>query len=166
MNAPGIFAERRTIEQVEEGSELAPKFDDQGLIPAVTTDFASGELLMVGYMNADAFARTIESGEAHYFSRSRQKLWRKGESSGHRQKVLELRFDCDLDCILLRVEQVGGACHTGFYSCFYRKVEGGKLVLTCEPVFDAEATYQKERVSCVIKLLADGSTNPPDIHRL
>jgi phosphoribosyl-AMP cyclohydrolase len=118
------------------------KWDGAGLIPAVVQD-AAGEVLMVAYMNREALAETLETGFGTYYTRSRQKLWRKGEDSGHRQKVLELRFDCDLDCILLRVEQVGGACHTGQYSCFYRKVEDGKLVVTSEPVFDAEAVYNK-----------------------
>lgn len=116
------------------------KWDAAGLIPAVVQD-AAGEVLMVAYMNREALAETLSTGYCTYFSRSRQKLWRKGESSGHRQQVLELRFDCDLDCILLRVEQVGGACHTGYYSCFYRKVHDGKLLFTTEPIFDAEAAY-------------------------
>ena len=117
------------------------KWDSAGLIPAVVQD-ASGEVLMVAYMNREALAETLSSGFGTYYSRSRQKLWRKGESSGNRQQVLELRFDCDLDCVLLRVEQVGGACHTGYYSCFYRKVEDGKLTFTAEPVFDADAVYK------------------------
>lgn len=116
------------------------KWDGAGLLPAVVQD-AAGEVLMVAYMNREALAETLETGFGTYFSRSRQKLWRKGESSGNRQQVLEVRFDCDLDCVLLRVEQIGGACHTGYYSCFYRKVEDGKLVFTTEPVFDADAVY-------------------------
>jgi len=105
------------------------KWDGAGLIPAVVQD-AAGEVLMVAYMNREALTETLATGFGTYYSRSRREMWRKGEKSGHRQKVLELRFDCDLDCILLRVEQVGGACHTGHYSCFYRKVEDGKLVFT------------------------------------
>ena len=118
------------------------KWDAAGLIPAVVQD-AAGEVLMVAYMNREALAETLSTGFGTYYSRSRQQLWRKGESSGHRQRVLELRFDCDLDGILLRVEQVGGACHAGYYSCFYRKVKDGKLVFTEEPIFDAEAAYSK-----------------------
>ena len=121
------FAERGSAEQVEEGAKLAPKFDADGLVTCVTTDAASGELLMVAHMNAEAFARTIESGEAWYFSRSRRKLWRKGESSGHVQRVSEMRVDCDQDAVVIRVEQAGpGACHTGRRSCFYRAVPLGK----------------------------------------
>lgn len=122
-----MFAERRSIEQVEEGCELAPKFDAQGLIPVITTDFHSGELLMHGYMNAEALRRTIELGEAVYFSRSRQALWHKGATSGMTQKVSELRIDDDQDAVWLRVEVEGRAasCHVGYRSCFYRSVPVG-----------------------------------------
>ncbi len=121
-----IFQPRRSVEQVEEGSELAPKFDDLGLITVVTTDADSGELLMQGYMNAEALSRTIETGEAHYFSRSRQVLWHKGATSGFVQHVRELLVDDDQDCIWLRVEVAGGAsCHVGYRSCFYRRVPTG-----------------------------------------
>jgi phosphoribosyl-AMP cyclohydrolase len=113
-----------------------------GLIPAVVQD-AAGVVLMVAYMNREAVAETLETGYATYWSRSRQTMWRKGESSGHRQRVLEVRLDCDLDCILLKVEQAGGACHTGYYSCFYRTVQDGKLVITEQPVFDVEKAYGK-----------------------
>ncbi|MEO8225031.1 MAG: phosphoribosyl-AMP cyclohydrolase [Gammaproteobacteria bacterium] len=153
MDPSRIFAQRRTIEQVEEGSELAPKFDAQGLITAVTTDFGTGELLMVGYMNAEALTRTIETGEAHYFSRSRQTLWHKGATSGLVQKIRELLVDDDQDCIWLRVDITGGAsCHVGYRSCFYRQVPTGSaasaaegpLPLTyteTEKVFDPEIVY-------------------------
>jgi phosphoribosyl-AMP cyclohydrolase len=153
VNAPGptagLFAERRTIEQVEEGHDLAPKFDEHGLIPAVTTDFTSGELLMVGYMNAEALARTIDTGEAHYFSRSRQTLWHKGGTSGLVQKLRELLIDDDQDCVWLRVDVAGGAsCHVGYRSCFYRRIPTGAahapIVLeftTTEKVFDPKAVY-------------------------
>ena len=120
------FQARETIEQVEEGSDLAPKFDDRGLITVVTTDAGSGELLMQGYMNAEALQLTIKTGEAHYFSRSRQVLWHKGATSGFVQKVRELLVDDDQDCIWLRVEVAGGAsCHVGYRSCFYRRVPVG-----------------------------------------
>lgn len=118
------------------------KWDSAGLIPAVVQD-AKGEVLMVAYMNKQALAETIETGFGTFYSRSRQTMWRKGESSGNRQKVLELRIDCDLDCIVMKVEQTGGACHTGYYSCFYRKIEDGKIVVCEEPVFDADAAYKK-----------------------
>ena len=117
------FQARKSIEQVEEGDELAPKFDDRGLITAVTTDFESGELLMQGYMNAEALQLTIATGEAYYYSRSRQVLWHKGATSGLVQTVRELLVDDDQDCIWLRVDVAGGAsCHVGYRSCFYRKV--------------------------------------------
>ncbi len=120
------FKARQTIEQVEEGNELAPKFDDRGLITVVTTDATSGELLMQGYMNAEALSLTIETGEAHYYSRSRQVLWHKGATSGFVQKVRELLIDDDQDCIWLRVDVAGGAsCHVGYRSCFYRRVPVG-----------------------------------------
>ena len=153
MDPNVIFAQRRTIEQVEEGHELAPKFDAQGLIAAVTTDYTTGELLMVGYMNAEALTRTIDSGEAHYFSRSRQALWHKGATSGLVQKVRELLIDDDQDCVWLRVDMTGGAsCHVGHRSCFYRHVPVGRdaqsapgpLPLTfteTEKVFDPEVVY-------------------------
>ena len=149
------FQTRNTIEQVEEGNELAPKFDERGLITVVTTDADSGELLMQGYMNAEALQLTISSGEAHYFSRSRQVLWHKGATSGLVQMVRELLIDDDQDCVWLRVEVTGGAsCHVGYRSCFYRKVpvgadydgkqQDGQIDLEwteTEKVFDPEKVY-------------------------
>ncbi len=124
--APVKFHARESVEQVEEGNELAPKFDDRGLIPVVTTDAGSGELLMQGYMNAEALGLTISTGEAHYYSRSRQTLWHKGATSGFVQHVRELLVDDDQDCIWLRVDVEGGAsCHVGYRSCFYRRVPVG-----------------------------------------
>lgn len=120
------FQPRRSIEQVEESSDLAPRFDDRGLITVVTTDAGTGELLMQGYMNAEALGRTIATGQAHYYSRSRQTLWHKGASSGFVQHVRELLVDDDQDCIWLRVDVEGGAsCHVGYRSCFYRRVPVG-----------------------------------------
>ena len=147
----GPFAERVTVEQVEEGVELAPKFDDRGLIPAVTTDFESGELLMHGFMNGEALRRTIETGEAHYYSRSREAIWHKGATSGLVQNIVEMRIDDDQDCVWLRV-RVGGngaSCHVGYRSCFYRSLPTGALpdapvTLTfeeTEKVFDPLAVY-------------------------
>ena len=117
------FAARTSVEQVEEGAELAPKFDAEGLIPAVTTDAATGEVLMVGYMNAEALRKTIETGEAHYWSRSRQVLWHKGATSGLVQKVAELMIDDDQDCVWLKVRVAGdgASCHVGYRTCFYRR---------------------------------------------
>jgi phosphoribosyl-AMP cyclohydrolase len=143
------FAARVSVEQVEEGAELAPKFDERGLIPAVTTDYQTGELLMHGYMNAEALERTIETGEAHYYSRSRQALWHKGATSGLVQRVRELLIDDDQDCVWLRVDVAGGAsCHVGYRSCFYRRVPIGagegpiRLVFTGgEKIFDPQEVY-------------------------
>ena len=116
------FAARGTKDEIEEGLAFAPKFDADGLIPAVATDADSGEVVMFAWMNADALSRTIATGQAYYWSRSRDKLWRKGEESGNTQRVVELRTDCDQDVILLKVLTAGdGAnCHTGRRSCFYR----------------------------------------------
>ena len=121
------FSERGSTQAVEEGRALSPRFDADGLVTCVATDAASGDVLMVAHMNAEALARTIESGEAWYFSRSRRALWRKGETSGHVQRIAEMRIDCDQDAVWLKVEQAGGgACHTGRRSCFYRSVPLGK----------------------------------------
>jgi len=144
-----LFAARRSVVEVEEGSQLAPKFNEQGLIPAVVTDHASGELLMHAYMNRDALERTIGTGEAHYYSRGRDKLWRKGETSGLIQKVRELLIDDDQDCVWLRVDVAGGAsCHVGYRSCFYRRVplpaDKGPVELQFTEsgkVFDPEQVY-------------------------
>ena len=154
MAEPRLRLEPRTsVEQVEEGTELAPKFDEHGLLPVVTTDHASGEVLMQGYMNVEALALTVETGEAHYFSRSRQVLWHKGASSGLVQRVREILIDDDQDCVWLRVEVSGGAsCHVGYRSCFYRRIPldrepgngDGRVELEfteTEKVFDPREVY-------------------------
>jgi phosphoribosyl-AMP cyclohydrolase len=117
-------------EALERGVDLAPRFDDRGLIAAVATHAETGEVLMLAWMNAEALKLTVDTGEAHYFSRSRQALWKKGETSGQVQKVTELRVDCDQDAIWIKVlpQGDGGACHVGFRSCFYRVMDQGKLV--------------------------------------
>jgi len=124
-NSP--FAARTSVEQVEQGAELAPKFDANGLIPVITTDAETGELLMHGYMNEEALTRTIESGEAYYWSRSRQAIWRKGATSGLTQDIVEMRIDDDQDAVWLRVKvaESGASCHVGYRSCFYRAVPTG-----------------------------------------
>jgi phosphoribosyl-AMP cyclohydrolase len=134
--------------EIEEGLAFTPKFGADGLITAVVTDVKSGELLMVAHMNAEALRKTVESGEAWYYSRSRKKLWKKGESSGHVQRVVELRVDCDQDALWLKVEQAGeGACHTGRRSCFYRAVplgQSGAVTLefrSADKTFDPQAVY-------------------------
>jgi phosphoribosyl-AMP cyclohydrolase len=136
------------INDVEEGLTFKPKFDASGLVTCVATDAGTGELLMVAHMNDEALRNTIASGEAWYFSRSRQSLWRKGESSGHVQRVVEMRIDCDQDAVWIRVEQTGAACHTGRRSCFYRAVtagEGGAQLsfVDAERLFDPQDVYRK-----------------------
>ncbi|WP_022853194.1 phosphoribosyl-AMP cyclohydrolase [Thermodesulfatator atlanticus] len=123
-----------------------PDFEKTGgLIPVIAQDFATGEVLMLAYMNEEAWEKTVETKKAHYFSRSRQKIWLKGESSGHVQLVKEIRLDCDKDTILLKVEQLGGAaCHKGYRSCFYRRLENGKLIIDQEKIFDPEVVYGKK----------------------
>jgi phosphoribosyl-AMP cyclohydrolase len=138
-----------TRTDTEEGTAFTPKFDRDGLITAVATDAATGDVLMVAHMNAEAVAKTIESGEAWYYSRSRKALWKKGESSGHVQRVKELRVDCDQDALWLKVEQAGpGACHTGRRTCFYRAVplgEAGSVTLEFrdgDKTFDPKTVYR------------------------
>jgi phosphoribosyl-AMP cyclohydrolase len=135
---------------IEESLTFAPQFGADGLVTAVVTDAKSGDVLMVAHMNADALRKTIETGEAWYYSRSRKKLWKKGETSGHVQRVVELRVDCDQDALWLKVEQQGaGACHTGRRSCFYRAVPLGKTGAVtlefrdAEKAFDPKAIYGK-----------------------
>ena len=146
------FKQRISIEQVEEAHDLAPKFDSNGLIPVVTTDISSGELLMHGYMNEEALKKTISLGEAVYYSRSRKTLWHKGATSGLTQIVKEMRIDDDQDCIWLRVEVQGNgaSCHVGYRSCFYRSVptkedffskEGMLNYEEDEKVFDPKEVY-------------------------
>jgi phosphoribosyl-AMP cyclohydrolase len=141
------FAPRASTQEVEEGRALAPKFDADGLVTCVATDARSGEVLMVAHMNAEALRKTIASGEAWYFSRTRRALWRKGESSGHVQRVVEMRIDCDQDAVWIRVEQEGpGACHTGRRSCFYRAVPVGKTGAVTLEFRDGEKTFDPTKV--------------------
>jgi phosphoribosyl-AMP cyclohydrolase len=146
-----VFATPGSTEEVEEGRTFAPKFDAAGLVTCVATDAASGDVLMVAHMNAEALRKTIETGEAWYFSRSRRALWKKGESSGHVQRIVEMRVDCDQDTVWIKVEQTGaGACHTGRRSCFYRAVPlgvSGAVALEFrdgERLFDPAAVYGKK----------------------
>jgi phosphoribosyl-AMP cyclohydrolase len=130
---------------LEEGRAFTPKFDANGLITAVVTDAKSGDVLMVAHMNEEALRKTIASGEAWYFSRSRKALWKKGETSGHVQHVVELRVDCDQDAVWLRVDQRGaGACHTGRRSCFYRAVPLGKSGAAALEFRDADKTFDPD----------------------
>ena len=132
---------------IEEGLTLLPKFDADGLVTAVATDVASGDVLMVAHMNAESLAKTIETGEAWYFSRSRKKLWKKGEQSGHVQRVAELRVDCDQDAVWIKVEQVGaGGCHPGRRSCFYRAAPLGQTGAVKLEFRDADKTFDPAKV--------------------
>jgi phosphoribosyl-AMP cyclohydrolase len=142
--APGSEAE------LEEGAALTPKFDADGLVTCVATDATTGDVLMVAHMNAEALAKTIASGEAWYFSRSRRALWKKGESSGHTQRVVEMRIDCDQDAVWIKVEQQVAACHTGRRSCFYRSVPLGKsgavtLEFRDKKIFDPKSAYGADK---------------------
>lgn len=117
------------------------KYDRAGIVPVAVQDADTGQLLMLAYMNDEALRKTLKSGFATYWSRSRQELWTKGETSGHRQKVVEIRADCDGDALLLRVRQEGGACHEGYRTCFFRRLENGELKVVEEKVFSPEEVY-------------------------
>jgi len=119
------------------------KFDDKGLIPAIVQDCQNGEILMLAYMNRESLQKTLSSGKTHFWSRSRQKFWLKGESSGHIQEVKEVFVDCDMDTLVFKVNQKVAACHTGYRSCFYRKLEGDELTVTGEKVFEEGDVYKK-----------------------
>lgn len=141
------FATAASKAAAEAGTVLAPRFDADGLVTAVVTAVEGGDVLMVAHMNDEALRKTIASGEAWYFSRSRKSLWRKGESSGHTQRVVEMRLDCDQDAIWIRVEQTGAACHTGRRSCFYRKVDAGESgarlsFVDADRLFDPAKVYR------------------------
>ena len=151
ITASSLISPRGSAPEIEEGLAFAPKFDAGGLIACVVTDVQTDALLMVAHMNEQALERTLDSGEAWFFSRSRQALWKKGETSGHVLRVAEMRVDCDQDVLWLRVRQAGaGACHTGRRSCFYRAVvrQGPDAPLTLEfrddeRVFDPAKVYGK-----------------------
>jgi phosphoribosyl-AMP cyclohydrolase len=131
---------------IEEGLGFVPKFDSNGLITAIAQDAATGQVLMVAYMNDEALGLTLTTGNAVYYSRSRKKLWRKGEESGHVQKVKEVLVDCDQDCLILKVAVDQGQCHVGYQSCFYRKVKAGtteQLELVAAKVYDPAEAYKK-----------------------
>jgi len=131
--------------EIETGSNFTPKFDANGLITAIAQDAKTNQVLMVAYMNDQALAETVTTGRAVYFSRSRKKLWRKGEESGHTQKVKEILVDCDQDCLILKVEVDAGQCHVGYQSCFYRRVKpgnGSELELIAKPVYNPDDVYK------------------------
>jgi len=141
------FPPSRSADELEEGLALTPRFDADGLVTCVATDVRSGDVLMVAHMNAEALQRTIATGEAWYFSRSRRALWKKGESSGHGQRVVEMRIDCDQDAVWIKVEQAGpGACHTGRRSCFYRAVPLGQAGAITLEFRDGDKTFDPKKV--------------------
>lgn len=136
-----------TKQNIEEGSEFIPKFDNNGLITVIAQDYKSGQILMVAYMNQQALDLTIETGYATYFSRSRRKLWKKGEESGHLQKVKQILVDCDQDCLVLKVSVDAGQCHVGYQSCFYRSLKdyaSKKLDFIEKKVYNPKETYRKQ----------------------
>ena len=151
-NYENNFKKRISVEEIEEGLSLTPKFDENGLIPCITTDNNTGEVLMVGYMNAESLTKTIENGEAYYFSRSQQKIWHKGSISGLTQKIIEMRIDDDQDSVWISVEVSGSgaSCHVGYKSCFYRSIpiksnvdENIMLIMDDEEkLFDPEEVYK------------------------
>jgi phosphoribosyl-AMP cyclohydrolase / phosphoribosyl-ATP pyrophosphohydrolase len=139
------------------------KFDENGLIPAITRAADNGEVLMMAYMNAEAVRLTVQTGKVHYYSRSRQKLWLKGESSGHEQLVQAIRFDCDADCLLIDVEQLGAACHTGHRSCFYRVVDGEQVRTEGEQVVDTASLYaQKDILDTLYHVIQERRQSPTE----
>jgi phosphoribosyl-AMP cyclohydrolase len=148
LNISPLFAKRNSIEQVEEGHELSPKFDQDGLIAVVTTSSENKEVLMLGYMNSEALIKTIETGEAHYYSRSRKVLWHKGANSGLIQKVKELKIDDDQDALWMSVEVVGKAsCHVGYRSCFYRAINLDQTTLPMKLSFtEQEKSFDPKKI--------------------
>ncbi|MCC5827812.1 MAG: phosphoribosyl-AMP cyclohydrolase [Phycisphaeraceae bacterium] len=130
-----------TEPSIEETRELKPRYNEQGLIPAIVQDIETGQVLMMAWMNEQAFENTLQTRKATFFSRSRNKSWVKGESSGHIMEVVEARLDCDQDTLVLRCRAHGPACHAGYRSCFYRLIEDGGLRITDEKVFDPEKVY-------------------------
>jgi len=151
-NYENNFKKRISVEEVEEGLSLTPKFDENGLIPCITTDNNTGEVLMVGYMNAESLTKTIENGEAYYFSRSQQKIWHKGSVSGLKQKIIDMKIDDDQDSIWISVDVSGSgaSCHVGYKSCFYRSIplkskvdDNLELIMEDgEKLFDPEEVYK------------------------
>ncbi|URQ72989.1 phosphoribosyl-AMP cyclohydrolase [SAR86 cluster bacterium] len=142
------FGKRISIEEVEEGKSFTPKFDENGLIPVITVEDSSGDILMHGYMNSEALIKSIESREAHYWSRSRQKLWKKGEISGLKQAIVKILVDDDQDCMIFRVNVAGSgaSCHVGYKSCFYRILEDKENLsfIESEKLFDPAEVYEGE----------------------
>jgi phosphoribosyl-AMP cyclohydrolase len=142
-NVSGVRRAKLLPSRVNDSMSIPDFSKNDGLLPAIAQDAATGEVLMLAYMNAESFAETQRSGRAVYYSRSRQKLWRKGDDSGHTQHVKAIYVDCDADTILLKVEQVGAACHEGYRSCFFRQVQGSDVVVTAERLVEPGDVYGK-----------------------
>ena len=152
-----MFKKRDSVFEVEEGKYLSPKFDSKGLIPVVTTDNKTGEVLMHGYMNSEALKKTIETKEAHYWSRSREIIWHKGKTSGFTQKVIQIRIDDDQDSIWLSVDIGDGAsCHVGYKSCFYRSIPLGKI----DQVEKVEMKFEEKEKKFDPEKVYKGQPNP------
>ena len=155
-----MFKKRENIAEIEEGNLLSPKFDNDGLIPVITMCAKTRDILMHGYMNVEAFQKTIETKEAHYFSRSRKQIWHKGKTSGFTQKILEIRIDDDQDSVCLIVDiGNGSSCHVGYRSCFYRSIPLGKIVNSRE----IEMKFEEKEKSFDPKVVYKGQPNPTKI---
>ena len=155
-----MFKKRENVAAIEEGKQLSPKFDNDGLIPVVTTDYKTGEVLMVGYMNSDALKKTIETKEAHYWSRSRKEVWHKGLTSGFKQKIVEIRIDDDQDSVWLNVDiGDGSSCHVGYKSCFYRAIPLGKI----RDTQNIEMDFKEKKKKFDPKEVYKGKPNPTKI---
>ena len=155
-----MFKKRENVAAIEEGKLLSPKFDNDGLIPVITTDYKTGEVLMHGYMNSESLKKTIETKEVYYWSRSRKEIWHKGETSGFVQKVIEIRIDDDQDSVWISVDIGGGAsCHVGYKSCFYRSVPLGKI----EKTEKVEMEFKDKKKKFDPKVIYKGKSNPTKI---
>ena len=155
-----MFKKRENVADIEEGKLLSPRFDKNGLIPVITTDFKTGEVLMLGYMNSEAFKKTIETKEAHYWSRTRREVWHKGQTSGFKQKVIEIRIDDDQDSVWLNVDiGEGSSCHVGYKSCFYRTIPLGRI----QDTKNIEMNFKVKKKKFDPNVVYKGKPNPTKI---
>ena len=155
-----MFKKRENVADIEEGKLLSPRFDKNGLIPVITTDFKTGEVLMLGYMNSEAFKKTIETKEAHYWSRTRREVWHKGQTSGFKQKVIEIRIDDDQDSVWLNVDiGDGSSCHVGYKSCFYRTIPLGRI----QDTKNIEMNFKVKKKKFDPNVVYKGKPNPTKI---
>mgnify|MGYP001299471820 CR=1 FL=1 len=155
-----MFKKRENVAAIEEGKLLSPKFNDHGLIPVITTDYKTNEVLMHGFMNEEALKKTIETKEAHYWSRSRNEIWRKGETSGFKQKVIEIRIDDDQDALWMNVDiGEGASCHVGYKSCFYRSIPLGEI----KNSEDIQMNFEEDKKKFDPKIVYKNKPNPTKI---